>query len=65
MAECFGAPLKTTRKSYTREEKLKTVGYYKENNLYKTCKQFNLNSKTVLRWVKDEPKIKKSKSGCR
>ena len=58
---------KKTRKSYTRDEKLKVASFYKENgsNLYRTCKEFDLNSKTVLRWIKDEEKIKKSKRGSR
>ena len=34
---------KPTRKSYTREEKLRVITFYKENgkNLYKTCQRFN------------------------
>lgn len=51
------------RKSYTREEKLKVLFFYHGNNLYQTCKKFDLNSKTVLRWIKDEDKIKKTKKG--
>lgn len=54
-----------TRRSYTREEKLKVVQWYWINghNLYQTCKKFELNSKTVLRWIKDERKIKKQQEG--
>ena len=50
--------LKKARKSYSRE-KLKVVRYYHENgkNLYQTCKRFSMNSKSVMRWVKDEEKI--------
>ena len=50
---------KGQRKSYTREEKLKVVAFYKENNsnLYRTCQQFDMNSKTVLRWVRSEEDI--------
>ena len=46
---------KGKRKSYTRETKLKVVEYYRahESNLYKTSKTFQLNTKTVLRWMKD------------
>ena len=58
---------KGQRKSYTREEKLKVVAFYKENNsnLYRTCQQFDMNSKTVLKWVRSEEDIKKSKRGAR
>ena len=54
--------LKRSR-SYTREEKIQVVSWYKENdsNLYKTCKKFTLNTKAVMRWIKDEEKFKKSK----
>ncbi len=41
---------------------------YKEKdkkNLYHTCKHFDLNSKTVLRWIKDEEKIRNRKRGSR
>ena len=60
-------PLIKTRKSYSREEKLKVVGhYYSEGqNLYQTCKRFSLNTKTVLRWLKDEEKIRGSKKGSK
>ena len=59
--------LKRSRRSYTREEKIRVVSWYKENdsNLYKTCKKFTLNTKTVMRWIKDEEKIKKSKKGTK
>ena len=55
------------RKSYAREEKLRIVNSYYENgkNLYQTCKTFSMNSKTVLRWIKDEEKIRKSKKGSK
>lgn len=57
--------VKRTRRSFTREEKLKIVRYYRENdsNLYRTCKQFNLNSRTLKRWVVAEKAIKESKKG--
>ena len=32
-------------------------------NLYRTCKHFSLNSKTVLRWIKDHTAIYYSKKG--
>ena len=48
--------LKKARKSYNWEEKLKVVKYYHENSkkLYETCKRFSMNSKWVMRRVKDE-----------
>ena len=59
--------LKKARKSYSREEKLKVVRYYHENgkNLYQTCKRFSMNSKSVMRWVKDEEKIRGSSKGSK
>ncbi len=55
------------RKSYTREEKLKTVNHYYsiDQNLYQTCKRFSLNSKTVLRWIGDEEKIRTANKGSK
>ena len=55
------------RRSYTREEQLKVTHWYWNNdqNLYQTCKKFNLNSRTVLRWIKDERKIKDSRKCCK
>ena len=53
---------KAKRKSYTREFKLEVVKFYKEN-LYRTSKTYSLNTKTVLRWIKDEKMIKKGKKG--
>ena len=55
------------RKSYSREAKLKVVEFYKANgrNLCLTRKNFALCNKNVLRWVKDEEKIRNSKEGCR
>ena len=60
-------PVKRKRKSYTREEKVKVVNSYYANdrNLYQTCKQFSMNSKTVLRWIRDEEKIRDSKKGSK
>ena len=57
---------KKGRKSYSRE-KLKVVKYYHDNgkNLYKTCKRFSMNSKSVMRWVKDEEKIRGSNKGSK
>ena len=60
------API-SKRKSYSREEKLKTVRHYHGNgkNLYQTCKAFNLNSRTVRRWINGEEKIVESKKGSK
>ena len=59
-------PERKGRRSYTREEKLQVVAFYKENkNLYRTCQHFDINSKNVLRWVKDEDKLKSAKRGSR
>ena len=55
------------RKSYHREEQLKVVKFYFDNekNLYQTCNKFSLNSKNVLRWIKDKEKIRKSGKGSK
>lgn len=60
-------PGSAKRKSYSREKKLLVVKFYHENdnNLYQTCKKFSLNSKTVLRWIRDKKKIKKSSKGSK
>jgi len=31
--------------------------------LYQTCKKYDLNTKTVMRWIKDEVKIRDSHKG--
>ena len=54
-----------TRKSYTREYKLKVVRFYHQNNLYQTSKRFSLNTNTIGRWVADEGKIKNSKKASK
>ena len=61
------APEKKKRQSHSREKKLKVVKFYHENhcNMYQTCKKFELNSKTVKRWVVDEEKIKNSKKASK
>ena len=58
---------KQKRKSYTRETKLKVIEFYysRRKHLYQTCKQFELNTKTVLRWINDEKKIRDSKKGSK
>ena len=60
-----GEPVKLKRKSYSREYKLEVVKFYRENNLYQTSKKYSLNTKTVLRWVKDEHKLKKARKGSK
>ena len=65
--EAAATLVKKKRKSYTREEKIRVVQFYHDNgkNLYQACKKFSLNSKTVLRWIKDEPAIRESKKGSK
>ena len=55
------------RNSYTRETKLQILNYFRENgeNKYKTCKEFNLNSKTLSTWIKEEAKILQMPAGKR
>ena len=64
-----GSPLpvstKLKRQNYTRERKLEVVAFYHANNLYKTSKEFALNTRTILRWVRDEEKIRGSRKGSR
>ena len=57
--------VKLKRKSYTREFKLKVVTFYRENNLYQTSKLFSLNTRTILRWAKDEGQIEKARNGSK
>lgn len=58
---------KAWRKSYSRETKLDIISFYHVNarNLYQTAKKFSLNTKTILRWLKDEENIRESKKCCR
>ena len=56
---------KLKRKRYSRKFKLKVVTFYRENNLYQTSKFFSLNTKTILRWARDEEKIEKAKKGSK
>ena len=56
---------KRKRQSYTRERKLEVIAFYHRNNLYQTSKKFALNTKTVLRWVREEEKIRETKKGSR
>ena len=60
-------PILKKRKSHSREEKLKVVKFYRENgnNMYKTCKHFVLNSKTVKHWIIQEDEIKRSKKASK
>ena len=63
----LGSSRSFKRRSYTREDKLRVLKFYKDNgrNLYKTYQQFNLNTKNVLRWIKEEKRITESKKGAR
>ena len=45
------------RQSYAREFKLQVVQFYHSANLYQTRKKYNLDSKTILRWVKQESEL--------
>ena len=58
-----GGAGKQKRQSYKRERKLEVTAFYHSSNLYKTSREFSLNTKTILRWVKDEQKIRGSKKG--
>ena len=60
-----GGARKQKRQSYKRERKLEVIAFYHSSNLYKTSREFSLNTKTILRWVKDEQKIRGSKKGSR
>ena len=62
---CYKRTCPDTKRSYTREEKLKVTQWYWNNgqNLYQTCKKFEQNLKTVLRWITNERKIKNSSKG--
>ncbi len=60
------APVTFSRKSYTREEKIGILNFYHDGNTqYRTCKEFNLNTRTLERWIKNEQKIRGSKRGTR
>lgn len=66
-ATLTGVPFKTTRKSYTREFKLKVVKFYRDpcNTLYATSKHFSVSKKCILRWSHEETKIQKSSKGSK
>ena len=49
---------KAQRKSYTHEFKLNVIRFYQKYNLYRTSKRYELNTKTILPWIKQESKIK-------
>ena len=63
----FDPPQKATRKSYTVDEKLRVVDFYNKNgkNLYRTSRHIGMNTKNVLRWLKDEKKNRECKGGSR
>ena len=52
-------------KNYSREFKLEVVGLYHTSNLYRTKNQYNMNTKTILRWVKQERELIISKRGSK
>ena len=41
------------RKSWSLEEKAKIVKYYQESGSAKACKEFNVSSASLYRWVAD------------
>ena len=55
------------RKSYTREEKLQVVEYYRAcgENKYQTGKKYNINHRTLTRWIDQEDQIRKQRAGKR
>ncbi len=57
--------LHTRRKNYTREEKMLVISWHHENgrNTYQTAKHFSINTKSIIRWLKNEAKIRCSKEG--
>ena len=62
---CRQNPLEQSRRSYNREQKLHVLRWYTSNgsNLYRTCQKFDLNTKTVLWWIKNHKAIHDSKKG--
>ncbi len=57
--------LPTRRKNYTREEKMLVISWHHENGrkIYQTAKHFLINTKSIIRWLKNEAKIRSSKEG--
>lgn len=55
------------RRSYNREEKIEVIKWHHDNGniLYRTRKHFSMNTKTILRWLKCEEKIRESRSGSK
>ena len=56
---------KTRMKRYTREFKLEVEAFYRNNNLYQTSMKFSLNTKTILRWIRNNKLIDTSKKGSK
>ena len=54
----------TPRDKVIVETKLEVLEFYHSSNLYQMSKKFDLNTKTILRWAKDENKIRQSKKGA-
>ena len=53
-------PGKYWRQSYSRKTKLEVLEFYHSSSyLYQVSKMFDLNTKTILHWAKDENKIRR------
>lgn len=55
------------RRSYTREKKLLILKHYYQNNCnkYQTCKKFSISKPSLIRWIKEEEKIRSGKKGSK
>ena len=53
------------RRAYMREKKLQILKYYHEQgrNKYQTCQRFGIGKPSLLRWIRNEESILKSKKG--
>ena len=56
-------PIKNSRRSFTKEFKLKAISYYYDNgkNMNATANKFHVDRKQIRNWVQDEEKIQKLK----
>ena len=53
-------------RSYTREKKIEIIAFYNScKNQYQTCKRFGLNTRTLMRMVKNEEIIVQSAKGSK
>ena len=59
--------LPNRRLSYTREEKLHVLKFYRESgdNKYKTCQRFGVPKASLYRWIECEDEIRKSREGSK